>query len=80
MQHKTGLETGLYLYHDEENKDQIQYTCYCGARDEELPAQCKCHLPLLQIGQDEAVYFVSLLGNKAWFVDGESSLRPKDGV
>ena len=73
-------ETGLpamYLYHETTNGLPPDVECICRGI---CRGTCKCHLPVLHCGQDEAVYFVSLLGSKAWCVDGETQLRPKEGA
>jgi hypothetical protein len=38
---------------------------------------CKCHLPLLHLGQDEAIYKENAMSKKVWKIDGKSYLRPK---
>jgi hypothetical protein len=41
------------------------------------PETCRCHLPIIHIGQDEAIYWVNLLSGNEWTIDGERRLRPK---
>ena len=44
------------------------------------PPPCKCNKPVCHIGQDEAIFCVAALTSRAWQVDGQAQLRPKDGA
>jgi len=38
---------------------------------------CKCHLPLLHIGQDESIYKALAMSSKVWVTNGVTGLRKK---
>ena len=40
--------------------------------------KCKCHLPLMHWGHDEAVFWSNSLSSLEWTIDGERALRPKN--
>jgi hypothetical protein len=39
---------------------------------------CKCHLPIMHLGQDEAIYRENAMSKKVWKINGKSYLRPKN--
>eukprot|EP01034_Spumella_vulgaris_P024865 gene24865-31254_t len=39
---------------------------------------CKCYLPVVRIGQDEAVFKQNALSKRAWAINGIQELRPKN--
>jgi hypothetical protein len=38
---------------------------------------CKCHLPLLRLGDDECIFKQSLLSSRSWVINGVRGLRKK---
>ena len=42
-----------------------------------LPSVCRCHQPIIEVGQDETTFNVHNYNNMGWVIDGEHELRSK---
>ena len=66
---------GEFLFPIEVFKEMLEKD---GCQFRHNPAVCRCHLPVILLGQDESAYKEFSYSKKIWKVNGVSKLRPKN--